>query len=76
VGIADGVPNIIFAGVLRLLRVNATSMGISAEDGRKALVYAAEHHGWPHPESVTMLDDGTIVVVLDKSGLAQSGSSP
>jgi hypothetical protein len=76
VGIADGVPNIIFDSVLRLLRVNATSWGVSTDDHRKALTYAAEHHSWPHPDSVTILDDGTIVVVLDKSGLVQSGSSP
>jgi hypothetical protein len=76
VGIADGVPNIIFDSVLRLLRVNATSWGVSTDDHRKALTYAAEHHSWPHPDAVTILEDGTIVVVLDKSGLVQSGSSP
>ncbi len=72
VGIADGVPNAILPSVFRLLRVNATVEGISAESRRKAVEYAAQHDVWPHPDSVTILEDGTIVVVLDKSGDALS----
>jgi hypothetical protein len=71
-GISDGTPGIVFADLLRLLRVNATTYGIDPETHRRALEYASAHSAWPAEDAVTILDNGTIVVVLDKSELPAS----
>ena len=73
VGIADGIPNIVFDSIFRLLRVNATSVGIPPQTHSEGLAYAARHEAWPHPESVTVLRDGTIVVVLSKPADGSAG---
>ncbi len=71
-GIADGVPNIVFDKLLNLLRSNVTDQGIRPEAKRQAVLYALSHQPWPHPDSVTILDDGTIVVVLGKPPAAEA----
>jgi hypothetical protein len=67
-GIADGVPSIVFENLFRLLRVNV-GYDVTAESRQRAIDYAAKHGAWPAPDSVTVLDDGTIVVVLENTKL-------
>jgi hypothetical protein len=76
VGIADGVPNIIFDAIFRLLRVNASTDGLSDGSRRQAAAFAAGRPAWPHPDSVTVLEDGTIVVILDNSPAALKALEP
>ncbi len=76
VGIADGVPNIIFDSLLRLLHVNITAYGVSPESQKRALEYAASHRAWPAQDAVTVLDDGTIVVVLENARLYSPPAAP
>jgi len=76
VGIADGVPNIIFDSLFRLLRSNVTSDGVPPDSRRQAIRYALTHDPWPHRDSVTILDDGTIVVVLGRPPSDEDESVP
>jgi len=69
VGIADGIPGIVFGSLFQLLRVNATVWGAGPENLKEARQYAATHKAWPADESITVLKDGTIVVVLDNSAV-------
>jgi hypothetical protein len=74
-GISDGIPDIVFGSLFQLLRVNATTYGVSKQSLELAKRYAETHRAWPAEDSLTVLPDGTIVVVLENGTLDKGTAS-